>query len=355
MILFIETSAGKRMHFKINSPEDLKPLYSMYPQAEEIFMGSSSLAEAVRSIAEYLNSHRASSWVEGDDDISKSLKGTALALGMAFGALLPAKSTHSNTTPSNQKPLFGQKAFKDTFGTAPEDRFLWTVKQIESSGGIDTDHAPIKHGRFRGERAIGKWGLLKPTINEIVTRMKVDGTLKPEHEALQHMSRDQLDSHFKANPHHELHMARYLARHVIGRQKGDTKRAAYAWLMGHNLFPKDISDDALRASDYVSKYVKISQKNPINPAKKQKPVITNAPSPSLNQVGHIAMKSESNFDFRIRLRNWKDERDRKKHDLMPKTTSFAPDPGRLRDPELDKKPAEGFRGKIEQSIKDHKK
>jgi hypothetical protein len=232
----------------------------------------------------------------------------------------------------------------DNFGTRPEDRLLWTLQQIESSGGKNTEHQLTPHmkrhfEKYRGDAAIGRWGLLKPTIRDMVIRMHSDGVATPMHQALENMTRDQINEHFTKNPQHELEIARYMARHVLSRQKGDVRKAAYSWLMGHNLHPEDISEENLGHSDYINKFQHFDAANPL----KRKFATQKPPKAPKVAMGRSTLKpiqkSESDSDFRMRFRLWKQRRDEKGHSLAPPTTSMNPDPGRLREPALDKEPA----------------
>lgn len=322
MILYTQSHGNDRQWYKIMSPEDLGPVHAAYPMTREIAMDCHTLEEAVESIAEYLDGHGMSAWVE-DKELSKSLKNKAIAIGLALGASAPAhidQMPHPKAQPSLHATPVQAEQPKDMFGSHPNDRFLWNIKQIESSGGKNTEHKPIASGRFKGKRAIGRWGLLKPTVHELISRMRMAGTLTPEYQALEPMSRDQLDEHFKHNPQIELGLARQLATHVLKRQHGNMHRAAYSWLHGHNIMPNDIANEKLMNSDYVNKFRSFDQINPFV----KKPV---AMKKTMPEVG-----SE---DFRMRVKNWYKRREEEVTEDPMRSSNFQPDPGRIRDNELD--------------------
>ena len=54
-------------------------------------------------------------------------------------------------------------------------RFLKTIQMIESSGGKNFNHPEIESGIHEGHRAIGNYGLMPNTVQEIATRMKRKG------------------------------------------------------------------------------------------------------------------------------------------------------------------------------------
>jgi hypothetical protein len=324
MFLYIEDHNQNRQQFKILEYEDLKPLFEMFPRTEKIALSSDDLKHATQRIARYLSSGHIHAWVEYNQ-LEKGLKEKAAALGLSLAtAMTPTLITMQKpeyTPKLSETTKVEQKKPSTDFGIHPADRFLWNTMQIESSGGLNTEHKTIKHGKFKGERAIGKWGLLKPTVNEIVNRMRISGNLKPEHAKLETMSRDNLDAHFKENPQVELDMARFLASHVLKRQKGNQLKAAYSWLYGHNLFPSDISEHHLANEDYVAKYKKFDRKNPFKATKRT------IASVSKNETGDI--------NFSTRFKNWYIKRtDEKTKDPMRDKT-FVPDLGRRREEELD--------------------
>lgn len=322
MILYIHYADGDRNWYKIKDFEDLAPLFETFPMTRDIAMDCDTVKEAAEAIAEYLDGHAMSSWVEGED-LSKSLRNKAAALGLSLAAAIspPATSTQRPLVPASMHPTAQEvPAAKDqSFGTHPNDSFLWNISQIESSGGKNVNHRPIASGKFKGTRAIGKWGLLKPTIDEMVTRMRTSGTLTPEYQKLETMSRDQLEDHFKKNPQLELDLARSLASHVLKRQGGNKHRAAYSWLHGHNLHPADISNDKLFSSSYVNKYRQLDRLNPFN---------KKAPLRKVQQeIG--------NEDFKMRVKNWYKRREDEITAEPMRSSNFQPDPGRLRDDALD--------------------
>jgi hypothetical protein len=327
MTIFIEFPNTERQSYVISEFEDLNPIFSTYPATHEIALNSHSLQEAVENIVEYLSSSHMTAWTSGED-LSKTLKSKALALGLSLSTAL--SPTISQSRPAEIKPTPIHKPAEDTaskssFGTHPLDKFLWNVQQIESSGGKNTKHLPIKQGRFKGMRAMGKWGLLKPTVSELVNRMRLAGELTPEYQKLDQMPRDQMDEHLKKNPEMELHLVRRLAEHVLKRQNGDEHKAAYAWLNGHNLFPQNIKKEHLINSDYVSKYKAFNKLNPFKPQERQ---IANV---DLNKMQYNIDSS----DFRMRVRNWYKQREENLTENPTRSSNFQPDMGRIREEELD--------------------
>jgi hypothetical protein len=329
MVLYIQTMSGNRTHYVISSKDDLKKVFETFPESKFIAFKSKNLKDAVLKISKYIGSHALNSWVE-DHDISKSLRSKSVAVGMALAGLVTPAIHDTGFFVGKQKPPKEQLDFTKElrFGAQPEDQFLWTIREIESTGGTNTKHRMITSGPMKGQVAIGSWGLLHPTIKEIVNRMKIDGSAKPEDLKLRSMDRNQIGNYLEQNPNHELRLARYLARHVLKNQKGDLKRSAYSWLYGHNLETGRISEKKLN-DNYVHKFIKYHNKNPFL----KKPDIQNMPVIQSDPLQNM-LKFE--VDFKTKIQEWNKYRQEK--DYQPTVSSnYTPDPGRIRELNLDEK------------------
>jgi hypothetical protein len=327
MFLYIETHNFNRKQFKINSYEDLAPLFAMFPRTERIALRSKNLKDAAIKISKYLSTGHSHSWVEFND-LEKGLKEKAAAVGFSLATMLSPTLTQINKpeyTPSIPTPKVETKTASTDFGSHPMDSFLWTTMQIESSGGKNVKHKPAPGGGAnKGQIAIGKWGLMKNTIDEVVNRMKIAGKITPEYEKLKAMNRDQAESFLKEKPQMELDLARHLADHIVRRQKGDYHRAAYAWLYGHNLYPSDIPENKLHNEPYVIKYKKYSKNSPFNIQSGRMPA-----SVKKNQ-------DSTEFNFSTNFQSWYKKRIDEKTKEPMRDRNFVPDTGRKRDEDLDK-------------------
>jgi hypothetical protein len=327
MILYLESPNGYRNQFPINSEADFYPIAAIYPQVIDIARDCESLEEAANEVALYLSSHFMDAWVEGNGPLQKGFKDKAIALGMAASTFIssagmmphqpsPAPPVKIEVAP--HKRSVGTK--KPTFGSRPEDKFLWATMQVESSNGKNTQHQEIKSGKFKGEKAIGRWGLLKPTIDEMLNRKRHGGRLDGDMAPMATMNRDQTEEYLKINPQLELDLARDLAQHVIKRNGGDLKRASYAWLYGHNLSPADITNDHIHSEPYVQKFAMAYPKAPF---KKTRAEVTSL------------IKTKSPTDFKRRLSDWTKHREELNRKLAPPSSNSVQDPGRIREEELD--------------------
>jgi hypothetical protein len=131
------------------------------------------------------------------------------------------------------------------------DNFLDAISQIESSGGTNTSHPVIQHGPQAGQQAIGSYGLLPNTIQELSNRARLHNQLTPEMAAA---SRD--PASVGQDPNLEKQYATQMADRVLNRFH-DPAMAAYAWNSGHNLTPEQVKQRDYQNDPYVQKFQKI--------------------------------------------------------------------------------------------------
>jgi hypothetical protein len=137
--------------------------------------------------------------------------------------------------------------------------FLNRIAQIESNGGRNINHKVITSGIQKGDSAIGTYGLMPKTIDEIADRSG-----DPELKKLKDMTADEKRDYIIKNPLVESQLATTLAKHVLDREKGNEEMASYAWNQGHNLTPEQIAKRDYLSSDYVQKYDKLAGQQPSN-------------------------------------------------------------------------------------------
>lgn len=141
-------------------------------------------------------------------------------------------------------------------------KFLNSIARIESNSGQNTNHELIQYGPMAGQKAIGFYGLLPRTANEMIREEARVGHPSP---ALQQLmssiqqadpeDRDSIiTSHLVENPNLQDEIAEQLAKHVLNKQHGDVNKAAYAWNQGHNLTPEAIEERGYLEHPYVQKF-----------------------------------------------------------------------------------------------------
>lgn len=131
--------------------------------------------------------------------------------------------------------------------------FLKAIQQIESSGGTNFKHPTMQAGIHKGQTAIGRYGLMPNTVNEVLVRMKRNGIITPELQQLEGLDPDTMKQTLEMNPGMEDQIAEVLANKVLDRQ-GDEEKAAYSWNQGHNLPPERVDQSGYQDSDYVKRF-----------------------------------------------------------------------------------------------------
>lgn len=138
--------------------------------------------------------------------------------------------------------------------------FLKNIEGVESSGGTNYNHELIQSGIHKGDSAIGRYGLMPNTVNEVLNRARMNGEMTPDLQKLQSMDHETLKSTLENNPELEDKIAEKLAGRVLDRQQ-DENKAAYSWHQGHNLTPEQIDEKDYKNFDYVKKYNEYKREN----------------------------------------------------------------------------------------------
>jgi hypothetical protein len=131
------------------------------------------------------------------------------------------------------------------------DNFLNAISQVESSGGQNLNHPVIQNGLQAGQQAMGSYGLLPNTVQELTNRARLQGQMTPQMAAA---SRN--PASIESNPDLEKQYANQLANRVLTREQ-DPYMAAYAWNSGHNLTPDQIRERDYMNDPYVQKFSKV--------------------------------------------------------------------------------------------------
>jgi len=154
------------------------------------------------------------------------------------------------------------------FGKHQSDPFLLSISKLESDLGGNTAHAQMKHGMHKGNAAIGTYGLMPNTIQDIMSnydnkqsalRYRLGPDYQdPEIEALRDMDKEAYAEYIANNPQTETKLARYLSLMLAQRMQDDPRRMAYGWNQGSSYRKKDVSDSTLNQHPYVKRFDEFS-------------------------------------------------------------------------------------------------
>jgi hypothetical protein len=326
LILWVEHN-GDRTFYRLNAVEDFESLFQDYPALRRDLELAPDLKTAAEVAVDYISSHNTDAWID-DDSLSKTVKDVAMKLGMAALTLTGNPVTAGHQVTPNENPVQSHISQQDApvpkFGSRPEDSFLWSISQVETSGGKNLNHPIVTSGPQKGQQAIGRWALLRPTINEFLDRQeKFRGHLPERLKRIRGMSRDQIHEYFQHNPDAEVEIARAVGRQVLSKQKGDRHRAAYSWLHGHNLSPESIPDTEVTSSPYVQNFMAAENNLPLE--FKHKP----------GSRGLASVKKNDTALFQTRVNAWYQDARRRAWPILPVSHIRENNDRRLRDDHLD--------------------
>lgn len=153
------------------------------------------------------------------------------------------------------------------YGENPQDEFLGKIADIESAGGLYTDHKQLKNGIHAGTAAIGDYGLMPNTVKDIVKKVKNTkselGVSLPrrvdisELQAISQLPAAEMKAALESDKASQLKLARLLAEELKLKQGDNDEKRAYSWNMGNNLTPNQITDQKLNKHPYVMKFRKL--------------------------------------------------------------------------------------------------
>jgi hypothetical protein len=130
--------------------------------------------------------------------------------------------------------------------------FLKKTAEIESSGGKNLDHREIASGIHKGTAAVGRYGLMPNTLDEIRNRM-VKAGVKLDGIDLKNASKEQLADLVAKDKALEDSFATFLLRTIKAKGVDDTT-ANYMWEYGHNKIP---AKEAVEKSPRTKKFLDI--------------------------------------------------------------------------------------------------
>lgn len=157
-----------------------------------------------------------------------------------------------NKEPDDMQMLTDNEELKEEV----KNKFLDTISMVESSGGKNLKHKEMKSGIHSGDRAIGQYGLMPNTIDELINRRKLAEADISDVQNLKGMDQEALQQAFKDNPELEEEFANQLADFVLNKSRGDEEKAAYLWNQGHNTNMRKLENDDFKDKEYVKRYQK---------------------------------------------------------------------------------------------------
>jgi hypothetical protein len=175
------------------------------------------------------------------------MSGSMLSKLMRKNPSLPEKTTQE---------VLEEKEMNELDAALKQKLFMGDTSFLESSSNQNTNHKVMPAGIHAGQKAIGQYGLMPNTINEMSNRMKSEGMLPKEIKLMREMnlSDQEIADKVAQDPELEQTLADRLYQHVNKRFNGNEEQMNHAWQHGHNLSPDKLTPEVLEASPRTQKF-----------------------------------------------------------------------------------------------------
>lgn len=169
------------------------------------------------------------------------------------------KNINNRLTPDlTVEEVLKNAAEKKTKDQLDDQQMLSDMSAIESSSGRNTDHRTMASGQHKGETAVGQYGFMPQTVEDMGNRIKRDNPddmpslLRGLRDTT--LSRQEIADIVAKEPDLEQAVAEKMLGVVKKRHPGDKERQSFAWEMGHNRSTESITPDILEDHPRTQKY-----------------------------------------------------------------------------------------------------
>jgi len=130
------------------------------------------------------------------------------------------------------------------------ESFKKLMGMLESTNNDNVVHRTVASGPQAGTTAIGKYGQMPNTIENLASRNVRDDMATPTDQLLKGASPDQITQIMKDNPAKQQEYATQLAQDVLEKTDNDVPASAAGWLYGHNLSANGMRDKLKQDPEY---------------------------------------------------------------------------------------------------------
>jgi hypothetical protein len=220
-----------------------------------VIQKAASAAKAARNIKQIQNMLKQLKQDDMEKGLKEKIAGAALAGTMAVSSPIGK----DQPVPSPQKvEQQASVSHKDVVNSLKDKNpVLWSIAQVESSGGENLDHKTLDSGMHKGQTAGGAWGIMPKTAAYI---FKLSKNLRDKYpDLVEHLSdvsknHKEITKKLNEDPEASHDVAKALLNHIKSIHGDDLDKVIHSWhygINGTNNAVKDKKD--LSSDEYVKK------------------------------------------------------------------------------------------------------
>lgn len=192
-----------------------------------------------------------------EEEMEKGIKEMAAGAAMLGAAAMSPGTASAKQSTATPTPRVSHTQLVE--GLKQKNPHLWSIAQIESSGGKNLKHDTLKEGLHAGMTAGGPWGMMPKTAQYVVGLSKKLAQKYPDVAAAvkdvdkNHKS---ITDKFNKDPQAAYDFARTLYNHIHKSQKGDPDKVIHSWhygIVGTKKAARALGEDNIKNDEYVSK------------------------------------------------------------------------------------------------------
>lgn len=128
------------------------------------------------------------------------------------------------------------------------------TSMIESSGGKDLKHQRMISGIHEGQSAIGEYGLMPNTVDEMIKRDELKGIASPTDKFVKALEPEGKRQYLEKHPDYTKQMSERFIRRLLEKTENDPEKTQYMYQMGHNIDPESITQEKLDNFPRIQKF-----------------------------------------------------------------------------------------------------
>jgi hypothetical protein len=168
------------------------------------------------------------------------------------------------------------------------EAYKQAIAAIESNNGQNVNHPVVNYGLNKGMHAIGTYGLMPITIDELAKKNN-------NYSHLVSMNPSEKEAYLLAHPEAQDALFSQQINQLAAKPGSTPANIAYRWNKGTSLNPNNINPEMLEKNDYVNKFNKLMDKFKVNNNSEAKIVPENEKKSKI-VANNLPTNGEPSFD-----------------------------------------------------------